>query len=431
MERKELQNILVDQSKQIVDSSLWPRNIDLSSHLISPEISVITGVRRSGKSSLLSLIARQIGTSEAIFYLNFEDIRLIAFELDDFQKALDAWLELKQVTPEKIFFFYDEIQNIDNWQRWVTHLAKNKKYKVFITGSNSNMLSGELASLLTGRHKPISLFPFSFSEIASRVLGESINETNYWLDTEVRLELRRLLQNYMELGGFPRVYLSKDKTLLSQYFVDIVLKDIVIRKNVRNEKALLELGTILMSDATGIVNKSKLTSAIAVKDVDTVSSYIHSLGETYLGFEMKCFHYSRQKHIRSQSKFFAIDHAMASFVGGSFAPDSGKTLENMVYIELLRRGYTPFYWLSKQGYEVDFVIKQGRKVTHAIQVCASLENAQTREREFRALVDAANELKPAKLQIVTLDSDLSGFDNDIDTEIVTFEHWALSPEGTL
>lgn len=428
MEKKELQNILVDQSKQIFDASLWSRDIDLSSHLSSPEISVITGVRRCGKSSLLSLIAKHLGTTEAIFYLNFEDVRLISFELDDFQKALDAWLELKQSTPEKIFFFYDEIQNIEHWQRWVTHLAKNKKNKVFITGSNSNMLSGELASLLTGRYKPISLFPFSFSEIANRVLGEAIKAPSAIFDSEVRLELRRLLQIYIEQGGFPRVYLSKDKALLSQYFVDIVLKDIVVRKNIRNEKALLELGTILMSDTTGIVNKSKLASAIEVKDADTVSSYIHFLGETYLGFEMKCFHYSRQKHIRSLPKFYAVDHAMAAFVGGSITPDSGKTLENMVYIELLRRGYSPFYWVSKQGYEVDFVIKQGRTITHAIQVCVSLTNEQTRERELRALDAASKELKPAKLQVITLDSDFRGV--DVGVEIVTFEHWAISSDAS-
>jgi len=426
MEKSELQNILVDQGKEIFDTSLWSRGVDLTSHLSSPEISVITGVRRCGKSSLLSLIAGHLGRTEAIFYLNFEDVRLISFELEDFQRSLDAWLELKPSTPEKIFVFYDEIQNIDNWQRWVTHLAKNKKYKVFITGSNSNMLSGELASLLTGRHKTITLFPFSFAEIANHILGDILAKPDIWFDSEIRLELRRLLQVYIEHGGFPRVYLSKDHTLLSQYFVDIVLKDIVVRKKIRNEKAILELGTILMSDATQIVNKTKLASAIAVKDADTVSSYIHSLGETYLGFEMKCFHYSRQKHIRSQPKFYAIDHAMAAFVGGSFSPDSGKTLENMVYIELLRRECSPFYWVSKEGFEVDFVIRQGRKITHAIQVCASLSNRQTQERELRALQAAAKELKPAKLQVITLDYDSTGIKDAENFEILTFEQWAIS-----
>lgn len=425
MDKSALQNILIDQGKEIFDSSLWARSVDLRTHLSSQEISVITGVRRCGKSSLLSLIAGQLGTTDAIFYLNFEDVRLVSFQLEDFQRALDAWLELRPSTPQKIFFFYDEIQDIANWQRWVTHLAKNKKYKVFITGSNSNMLSGELASLLTGRHKTITLFPFSFSEIAGQLLGDVQAKPGVSFDSEMRLELRRLFHVYMEYGGFPRVYISKDRSLLSQYFVDIVLKDIVIRKNIRNERALLELGTILMSDATGVVNKTKLASSIAVKDADTVSSYIHSLGETYLGFEMKLFHYSRQKELRSQPKFFAVDHAMAAFVGGSFSPNVGKTLENIVFIELLRRGYSPFYWLSKQGFEVDFVIRQGRTVTHAIQVCASLLSKETQERELRALSAAAKELKPKNLQIITLDHDASVLKSAGDVEVVTFEQWAL------
>jgi predicted AAA+ superfamily ATPase len=423
MEKKTLQNVLVDQQKEIIAKDLWWRRVDIFDHLNSPEISVITGVRRCGKSSLLSLIAQELESTEAIFYLNFEDIRLISFNVEDFQRAFDAWLEMRPVSPEKIFFFYDEIQIVENWQRWIAHLAKNKKYKVFITGSNSKMLSGELASFLTGRHRPISLYPFSYTEIAQHIFGEKLQALEVWHDSNMRLEFRRLLLRYIELGGFPRVYLSGERSLLSQYFVDIVLKDIAIRRNIRNEKALLELGTILMNNATHLVNKSKLAKTIGIKDSETASSYIHYLGETFLGFEVKCYHHSAQKVVRSQSKFYAVDHALSSFVGGSASPDAGAVLEGMVYVELLRRGYTPMYWRSEKDLEVDFVIKRGRTITHALQVCVSLLVESTREREVRALKAAAEELKPGLLQIVTLDTDVfSGMEG---IEILTFEEWAL------
>lgn len=425
MEKAELKNVIIDQSREVSAADLWVRDVELAQHLGIPEVSVITGVRRCGKSSLLSLIAAEVGSTDSLFYLNFEDVRLVSFGLDDFQRALDAWLELKQTTPDRIFFFYDEIQVVDGWQRWIAQLAKNKRYKVFITGSNSKLLSGELASLLTGRHLPLTLYPFSFREIARQTFGERLLDPQIWLDSNDKLELRRLLLEYMEYGGFPRVFLSKSRQLLSQYFADIVLKDIAVRRRIRNEKPLLELGTILMADATRLINKTRLASAVGIKDAETVSSYIHFFAETYLGFEVKGYYHSKQKTMRSQSKFYGVDHALASFVGGSISPDVGVMLENMVYVELLRRGYSPCYWRSEEGFEVDFVITRGRRVTHAIQVCYSLGDQVTREREARALHAAAAEIRPEVLQIITLDPaaypEISGI-------IVSgFEKWAVIP----
>jgi len=435
MEKSEILNVLVDQYRDIDTGELWQRQVDLSAHLNNREVSVITGVRRSGKSSLLSLIAAHLGSKESILYLNFEDIRLVSFELADFQKALDAWLELKPSTPERIFFFYDEIQAVDGWQRWIAQLAKKRHYKVFITGSNSKLLSGELASLLTGRHLPLTLYPFSFGEVAHNLLKhgrESLNSQTtvnptLWFDSEFRTEVRRILLRYMEYGGFPRVLLGQEKRLLSSYFTDIVLKDIVVRHGVRNERALLELGSILMADATKLMNKSRLASAVGLKDAETVNSYLHYFTETYLGFDVKGYSHSKQTALRSQSKFYAVDHALASFVGGTVSPNVGATLENMVYIELLRRRYAPSYWRSKEGHEVDFIIKQGRRISHAIQVSASLAHQETRDREVRALRAAATEIRPEKLLIITLDSTVYTDVNDI--SVISFEEWAMSGFG--
>jgi predicted AAA+ superfamily ATPase len=298
--------------------------------------------------------------------------------------------------------------------------AKQKDFKVYISGSNSKLLSSELGTLLTGRHRDITLYPLSFREISKQDRIETKRVTQ-----ESRIQAVKLTKRYLAVGGFPRAWITQDSSILGEYYTNVLSRDIVKRKRVKNTVALERLGLMLMSKIGRKLNKSKLAESIGLQNGDTVERYISYFEECYLGFQIKRYDPSVKKQLRSQSKFYAIDAELANRVG---IPNDSKLafyLENLVLIELLRRGAKVYYWNS-QGSEVDFFVETAERTRELIQVCWSLENEETLAREVKGFSDFAvnhKKLKVSRKLIITLEGQRRQINDDI--EVLPFYQWAL------
>lgn len=401
MDKQILREILADQARELFQEqgNEIPRRIDIAQHLAVPEVSVLMGVRRSGKSTLLRQFARQLRNDRPIHYINFEEQKLARFTGDDFQSAYEEFLLSSGISSlEQHILIYDEIQLVEGWERWIAGLSSKHNMKIFITGSNSCLLSSELASLLTGRYLPLMVFPLSFAEIV-----ESLEKENPTIPhtTDQRIAHRRIFQDYLTFGGFPRASLSKDTKILAQYHHDIVTKDIVIRKKIRSVSALISLGSLLASQNGRLFNKSVVAKELGIKNAITIDKYCDAFQETFLYSELRLFSRSRRKQLRGKSKFYAIDPLLAKEVGYHHGDSDYWVLENHVCNELLRRGYEVFYWHSQKGYEVDFIAMKKNHDSIAIQVCMDISRSDTLERELRSLHAAKWELEIEQLLIVT------------------------------
>ena len=420
-----LQTIISDHLAEITAKKALPikRDFTLSSELKSKEITVVTGVRRCGKSSLLREFITNHEYKDEILYVNFDDPRLISFESEDFEKLYKIWLDNNAKPNIKIAIF-DEIQNIEGWERWMNFFSDQKGFKVFISGSNSKLLSSELSSFLTGRHKDITLYPLSFNEILKHDLPELIKPRK---TTEEKIIVNSLLKQYLHFGGFPRVWLGKDRSLLGEYYKDILLKDIVSRRKLRQSKLIADFGTMVMSDIGRKINKSKLSEAIGIKEVNTVNKYFGYFDECYLGFEIEKFDTSARKKMRNQTKFYSIDSALPTQVGLSNDSKIGFYFENAVLIELYRRKCEVYYWEKQKSSEIDFVVKAADQKMELIQVAWNLEDKKTIEREVSAFEDFVNEftnINISKKTIITFE-EYNGADLPEGITVITFADWAL------
>lgn len=363
------------------------------------EAVVVLGVRRSGKSFFLKLTADRVKGRANICYLDLDDPRLISFTADDFQTAVELWQEMSNYDSKRpSWIFLDEPQNVTGWEKWVTYLAKQKNQYVMLTGSNSNMLSSELATFLTGRHKEINFYPLSFAELVNVRHPELMGKE---LSSAKRALLFKLLESYVNFSGFPRPQLDADSKLLQQYFKDIVYKDVAARRKGLQAQLLIQMGTELMTNNTRLINKSRLAKEYGLQQPKSVTAYLELFKQCFLIYELRSFSPSLRKQNRSLPKFYAVDAALARHVGFRVLEDLGSSMENVVFIELLRRGFEVFYWSSKDKFEVDFIARRQGESPLAIQVCYDLSNPNVQEREIRALESAYQELGIKDLLLLT------------------------------
>lgn len=385
MERQQLKQIIIDQRQQLnLPENFIARNIHdkLASLQKSKQILIITGIRRSGKSTLLQEI--RSNAKEKNYYFNFDDDRLTNFTLADFEILLELFIELYGV--EKTVYF-DEIQNISEWERFVRRLH-DQSYKIYITGSNATMFSQELGTRLTGRYIKIELYPFSFTEYVGWQKPELL--TNKQLTTLQKAELQNLFAGFYENGGFPEFLILKNKAYLQNLFESILYRDIIVRFGV-NERAIKELSVFLASNISSNITYNSLRKILGLASATTVADYCNYLSNSYLCFFINRFSHSLKEQIHYAKKTYFIDHALAKAIGFRSSDDQGKTLENIVFLELKRRDCEIYF--HKQKYECDFVLKQGTKIEVALQVCLSLQNAETKKRELQGLVEAMETYK--------------------------------------
>jgi uncharacterized protein len=405
MERQKLEQILRDQrSRFLAGQAEIIRQLDLTAHLkANGIISVITGVRRCGKSTLLRQISSALPPDAQYLYAAFDDPRLTEFKSADFELLHQIWLSgrvdhggVDQNKPQ--FILFDEVQLVEGWERWMDFLAKFPLTKVFITGSNATLLSSEIASALTGRHLDIRLTPLSFAEVSQHVFKDQVLQYDVLSD---RAKLMACFADYLSYGGFPQVWLDKNKSLLNEYYNDIIERDILRRVRRINPRYLLELGQILASENSSLLNRSKVAGLLGLKDQVTVGKYLRCFLATFAFSEIRAYSPSVRKQLRSLSKLYCVDHAMGCENGYRRPDGGGSSFETAVFNEILHRGQDIFYWKSKQGYEVDFILVDRRKPIAALQAAFTVDNADTAKREIRALRAVRVELGVERLLIVT------------------------------
>ena len=395
MEKNKLKEVLRDQ-QDLFDklNGLIEREVSLNDYMKGNEIIVITGIRRCGKSSLLKIISKKL--KEKFVYMNFDDIRLTDFKVENFEDIEDIVSERYGIKTNVIFLL-DEIQNVPFWERWVNNLY-TKRIKVFVTGSNSSLLSSEISTFLTGRNKVIKLYPFSFKEF---LLVKKIKID--YQTTDERRAISQAFNYYFENGGFPLVIINDDLSLSKQYFEDILNKDIIKRYNLKKIKELNNLILYLFSNVSKTYSYSTLKQVSGIKSLSMINNYIGYLKNVFVASTINKFDYSIKKQKVSSSKFYVLDNSFLKTVAFNFSENAGKRLENLVFIELVRDGNEVYYHAKNN--ECDFIIKEGLKITKAIQICLVLDNAVTKKREVDGLIEALKEYRLKEGLILTLDKE--------------------------
>ncbi len=370
---------------------------DIGSHRRLSHAVVVSGMRRAGKSTLLAQVARKYYKVKDYYYFNFEDERFINFKGEDLNHLFEALVEL---FGERQVFFFDEIQNVPNWEVFVRRMI-SKKYKFYITGSNASLLSKELATRLTGRNVVTELYPFSFKEFLS-FKGIDV-EANALLLTLERAKLKRNFQLFLREGGIPEYHKYLDPVILKTIYENIIYRDIVARHEIKDVRALRELSLYYLTNVGSLFTYNKLKKMLGLGSENTVKSYTGFLQDSYLMFELPRFSYSLRQQIMNPKKIYCIDNGIIAAVAFQFSKNRGKYLENLVYVELKRRGGELYYYDTVDGQEVDFLIKNGIKQKQLIQVTESLSDVNVRKREVGSLEKSMKELKIKKGMILTED----------------------------
>lgn len=370
------------------------------------EIVVVSGVRRSGKSTLCLQLCKSLIENgvrkEDILIVNFEDPRFRNLNLEILNKIYEVYIT--ELNPSKEHYIvFDEVQAIEGWEKFVRYLHENKKTHVLVTGSSSKLLGSEYATVLAGRHVDMEISPLSFSEF---LLFRGIHIKNNLDMIANRHKIKRHLSEYMKWGGFPKVILTEreqdKKELLLTYFRDIMIKDVVSRYKIKEINKLEELAKYYLSNVSSLQSFNKIKDILKLS-LDTIERFSYYLSNVYLLFLVKKFSYSEKEQILNPKKIYSIDTGIRNSVGFIFSKDLGKVIENMVFNELKRTHKEIYYWKDYQQKEVDFVLKDGLKVKELIQVCWDIGNMETREREIKGLIKAMKEFKLKEGLIITDD----------------------------
>jgi len=341
---------------------------------------IITGIRRCGKSTFLNQILRK---QKKGYYLNLEDPRLEGFELLDFSKAE---IIIKELYGDGGVYFFDEIQNIGKWEKFVRYLI-DKKEKVIVTGSNASLLSRELGTKLTGRHLQIEMFPFSFSE---------------FLNMKKERPSIGSFEEYFSKGGFPEYLKKEDPSILYELLSDVVMKDIAVRFGIKNTNILNKIAIYLISNVGKEFSYNSIKKMFDIKSVQSVIDYISFFEKAYMVFTLPRFSYSYKQQQISPKKVYSIDNGFSFNNSASFSKDRGKMLENMVFLGLRRKFKNIFYFQEKN--ECDFVIQEKDKITRAIQVCFDF-NEEVKNREINGLIIALKKFDLKEGLILTYNQD--------------------------
>ena len=381
------------------EGALNSREVADAIDIQTKEVVDIVGVRRCGKSSILKLLIQKLRLQDNFLYINFEDpffidhnhAQIIEELITTYQDYFNAGLR---------YLFFDEVQAIDQWEKAIRKLRDSGQFKVYVTGSSSKLLSSELASLLTGRHLSYKLHPLSFREYLAFKGISPLSKK------DVILKAGTLLKNftdYLAIGGFPEIVLTGNQTLLKQYFFDIIQKDIVMRHSVRETAKLEKMAVFLMSNASKIISLESLKKTFDIS-YKLASTYLDYFKESFLLFEIPQFSYSLKTQAKALKKYYTVDCGLANVAAIRFSQDTGRILENCVYLQLLRRFDDIYYYKTKNNLEVDFVVKTASSKL-AIQVAWSVKDEKTKAREIRALVVALDELKLKRGLILTCDEE--------------------------
>lgn len=397
MDKRILETILSDQAEELELKKKQKFCRRKEEDLIdpdSPQAQVVIGVRRSGKSTLCynALIRKRVKFA----YVNFDDERLINLTATDLNDVLEV---LYKINGDFNYLFIDEIQNIPEWYLFVNRLLR-RQIHVIITGSNAKLLSGELATHLTGRHHTINLYPFSFSEYCE---AKGIDTMS--MSTMAVARRRAVFDDYMRKGGFPELSrVRNERDYIDELVRNILQRDIEQRFKVKHVTSFEEMSQHLLNIAPAIVVDKKLKEAFGFGSQHTAKNYVGYLKQAYLLVGLHKYSPKSQQRLTAD-KIYPIDVSLMNRRSDAFSGENfGWRLETIVYLELLRRyksqGFDIYYFSERSG-ECDFVICEGRKAVVAIQVSYDISNEKTRKREISSLLLAAKKTGCKNLLLLT------------------------------
>ncbi len=412
MENHLLEQIITDQRSIIIQKERGIRRlVDIEPHLKSTMISVISGVRRCGKSTLTLQLADQFPD---FHFITFDDERLMNFRVNDFN-AMIVTMRTQRNTNVLVL---DEIQLVDGWERFVRRMH-DEGVKVILTGSNASLLSSELATRLTGRYVKTELFPFSFREYLNLKTidpedNSSLNLGKIW----------KSFDYFLENGGFPEYLKSGNREILKRVYDDVLYRDLIVRFGIRNSSGFKNMAQYLFTNFTSEFNYHSLAKVLGINSPTSIKEYINCLVEGYMIFEVARFDFSLKKQYTQNRKIFVIDTGIRNTIAFRTTADSGRMLENLVFLELKRRNHEVWYYKTSRDLETDFLINPTNP--ELIQVCYSLQDPATRAREINSLKASMMELGLTRGLIVTMSEELFITENGLEINIIPAWKWALN-----
>jgi predicted AAA+ superfamily ATPase len=422
---KELLKSVILEFQQRELPVLTKRKLSINFDL--PIIVTLVGARRSGKTCLLYQTMSQLVDKgvkrEDIIFLNFEDERL-TLDVHQLDLILQAYTEL--YTDKKLsdcWFFFDEIQNVDGWEKFIRRIFDNYSKHVFITGSNAKLLSTEIADSLRGRTLTYEVYPLSFAEYL-RFRGVEYNLIHPLKKAKV---INQALQ-FIKQGGFPELINFDNEErikILQSYFNTMIFRDIVERYKISDVQLLKFFIKKLFANIGKPLSINKIYNEIRSMGYKVSNNYLYEFEQycynVFLSISVPKFDFSEIKQAKSDKKLYAIDTGLLSSVEFSLSENRGKLLENAVLLELIKSGVEVFYYKGK--FECDFVIKN-RNSLQALQVSWEVESMKTQNREFRALLEVCHILHLTGAQIITFDQkQILNIDNT-EIQLIPFYEWA-------
>jgi predicted AAA+ superfamily ATPase len=403
MNPQEVEQYLIDFQKRN-----FPKLVDRTLKVsLGKKISAIVGPRRAGKTSYLYQIMREVmkagKNKEDLIYLNFESTKLFDLDFKEIREVVGIHKRLFPKTKNPVLFL-DEPQNVQNWEKAVRELD-DEGYRIFVSGSSSKLLSKEIATSLRGRSISYLLLPFSFREFLDLKGFPAPRLTS----SEEKTKILALLDEYLEFGGFPEVVLEQDKDtklrVIESYLDLTVYKDIVERHGIKDSMLIKWLIKYVTSSYTKEMSINKIYNTLKSQgrriSKDELYSYASLLNDSLFALYLPKFSWSVRKR-EPVNRVFLSDTGFVKMI--EIGKDRGKKMENVFYLEMLRRKNPIteyFFWKNVQHEEVDLIVKEGVKITQLIQISKELDNPETREREIRSLLKASSELKCYELIMIT------------------------------
>jgi uncharacterized protein len=432
IDKEILSEMILDYQKNTLPS-LVERELQNSINLEIPlnRATTILGPRRSGKTYFLySLIKKLIHTGikkERTLYINFENPRLVALDLNDLVSLLNTFYEIyPENKKQKIWLFLDEIQRIENWEIFIRDILEKSNAYVFISGSSSKLLSREIATSLRGRTLDYLILPFSFKEYLRL---KNINYQKY-LSSEEKAKILNIFGNYFSWGGYPEIllYAQESKKIINEIIEVTIFRDLMERYKIRNLKVIKLMFNYLVQGRAFSIHKfyNYLKSLNIKVSKNSLYNYLEYFNDAYIFFPLRRFSYSLKNIEQSIPKIYSVDNGLIEAIVGE---NKGSKLENLVFLSLLRKGLKPneeiFYYLSSNNEEVDFIIKKGRKISTLIQSSYALSEYQTKERETKSLIKASKELNCSNLFIISYNEEGEEIIKDKKIKYIPIWKWLL------
>jgi len=344
----------------------------------TPDIKVITGMRRTGKSIILDSFMQYVKETDADPNIIFIDMQSIKFEsLKDYHK-LNDYIEDKYIENKNNYVFIDEVQLCKSFELTINSLHSSHKYDIYITGSNAFLLSSDLATLFTGRVMKVEVFPFSFKEYLEYYNSDNAYES---------------FDKYVKFGGLPGSYLystdSSKMSYIKEIYDTVILRDLVDKYNIKDVEVLGNLSSFMMDNISYLTSPNRICNVLVTNEYattnKTVSNYIDYLCNAFIFYRAKRYDLKGKKYLATSEKYYLSDHSIRYAMLGTKNMDYGRVYENIVYMELLRRGYEVYIGKLYQK-EIDFVVRKGSEQVY-IQVSDNISSTDTLKREVKPLLE--------------------------------------------